>query len=103
MSVVTGVMLITHCVEDAQRGYDPFILINTWLDERGFGALIRVDDATGGSKHPQYHAFGAGFNYFHCRDEFVELITKQIEWDEPSNVVLILQPEDGRTEVYRPI
>lgn len=100
MSVVTGVMLLVSIGD----GTDHSIIdeIQAWLKARGRGQLAEISDYAGGSKHPQFEAFTAGINYFLEDAEFCEFVLSR-EWKYPENVVLILQPEDGPTRVFRPI
>jgi hypothetical protein len=99
MSAVTGILLLTS-LTDADR--EPLDNIQSWLAEHEGGQqLSEVADHTGGHKHPQYAAFGAGLNYFLQVDEFAEFVLKQ-DWRRPERVVLILQPEDGAASVLRP-
>lgn len=100
MSVVTGVVLCTSCVEDEEEVLDR---INAWLLEKGGGprwSLKLVSDDFGGGKHPQMSVYGGGFNYFY-EDDFAEFVIS-LPWQNPENVVLIMQPEDGSTKVFRP-
>lgn len=103
MSVVSGIVLCTSCCEIEANEDDPVILfekINAWLKERQFGNLKRVEDHFGGNKHPQMFVAGAGFNNF-PEDDFVSFFYS-LQWENPENVVLIIEPEEGATKVYRP-
>jgi len=96
MSVVTGVCLITSVVED-----DALIQsVNKWLDERRFGPLVNIAEHGGGTKHPQWKELSAGYNYFVEPAEFAEFVLA-LDWEQPENVVLITQPEEGHTSVWR--
>ena len=103
MSIVSGVVLCTSCVEFQSGDEDsPVVLfeeINKWLGSRG--RLTRVEDSFGGSKHPQMYVAGGGFNYF-PEDEFAAFVMA-LPWEEPENVVLIIEPENGATRVFRPV
>lgn len=77
-----------------------FDAMNMWLRQHGFGSLDQVENSLGGSKHPQFFAAGAGFNFFPA-DEF-EAFFLGLEWENPENAVLIMQPETGPTRVVRP-
>ncbi len=99
MSYVTGAMLICRAHEDKQ-----IAAIKQWLAEKtGFDdeQLAEVSDHAGGGKHPQFHAYCGGFNYFD-EDEFA-MFAMSREWEFPENVVLILQPEDGPTRTFTPM
>jgi hypothetical protein len=80
MSVVSGVTLQISVGEQSieqDDGSDVFLnitKINEWLGERHFGPLVSVEDHYGGSKHPQVAVFGAGYNHFMPRDEFIGLV-----------------------------
>jgi hypothetical protein len=106
MSVVSGITLLTGVSEDyieQEDGSDRWPLIeriNIWLDERNFSALTSVEDHYGGSKHPQLTVHGAGFNYF-PEDDFAAFVLS-LPWKQPENMLLIIQPEEGPTKVYRP-
>lgn len=103
MSVVSGVVLCTSCCEDEVSEDGPAILferINEWLASKGPFKINRVEDNFGGGKHPQMFVAGGGFNYF-PEDEFAEF-AMSLPWSNPENVVLIIEPEDGRTRVFRP-
>ncbi len=110
MSVVSGVVLICTVGEDGMdadpdEGGDPWKLreINNWLAENKVAGTGLEDqsEATAGGKHPQFYLFGAGFNYF-PENEFADFVMG-LQWDFPENVVLIIEPEDGATRVWRPV
>jgi hypothetical protein len=97
MSVVTGVVICTSCAEDIAI----FAGINHWLANNGGGwDLAMVDSHAGGRKRPQMHIAAGGFNYF-PNDVFLAWF-KTIGWEYPENVILIMNPEDGPTIVWRP-
>lgn len=99
MSVVTGIMLICSVAEENEP---PIAEVQAWLAERLNGQQLNdVSDHTGGSKHPQFLALGAGINYFLDDNEFAAFVLSR-EWRSPENVVLTMQPEDGETRVFRP-
>lgn len=98
MSVVTGIVVVCRVGdEDVLRG------LSDALVKRGWPAL-QIDDGDGfcGNKHPQLCIGGSGVNYFSSgREEFVQdFLTAP--WGQPWAAVLIMQPEDGATEVLRP-
>ncbi len=113
MSVITGFVLITSVsdgddwsegtTEDEYGNLPPgpnIRKINEWLDKNKFG---QIKDSAGdacGSRHPQISHFYAGYNHF-PEDDFVEFF-QTLAWECPENVVLLLNPEDGPTRVFRP-
>lgn len=98
MSVVTGVVLCTSCVESSVLLDE----IDRWLEARSFRALSRLDGAAGGSKHPQMWILGSGFNYFgSVRAKFITFVMGRA-WHAPDNVVLVIEVEDEKTTVHRP-
>lgn len=103
MSVVSGVVLCTSCGED-EAGEDGEVVlfekINKWLAEKGPFKLCRVESNFGGGKHPQMFVAGGGFNYF-PEDEFAAFVLG-LPWHNPESVVLVMQPEEGETRVFRP-
>lgn len=77
--------------------------MNGWLrDKKGAAGweLGLVSDHYAGGKHPQQYVAGGGFNYF-AEDEFATFVLG-LPWEHPENVVLVIQPEDGPTRVFRP-
>ena len=110
MSVVSGIVLCSSCCEEHGSGGEDampllFEQINEWLDSRADGARVwslkMVEDYFGGGKHPQMSVAGGGLNHFFCEEEFVDYVL-QLPWRNPENVVLIVEPEDGETHVFRP-
>jgi len=104
VSVVTSLTLICALVdgegdEDGAPS-DHIAFLNGWLKKRNFGPLVDVSSHSGGTKHPQTCTFHCGYNYF-PEDEFVQAVLSAL-WENPENVVLIMQPEDGATRVFRP-
>ena len=100
MSVVTGIVLCLS--SDDEPGDDkgsPMNMLNDWLKQRRFGALAQVDSCFGGEKHPQMAVFGGGYNHLPAA-EFAEFVMS-LPWIAPENVVLIMQPEDGGTQIRR--
>lgn len=108
MSVVTGVTLICSVIDghdEDESGNDvptPLIArLNDWLSQQKFGPLRAVQEGAGGNKHPQCCIYAAGYNYFgSCVNEFIGMVL-QADWICPQNVVLVMQPEEGETRVYR--
>lgn len=81
-----------------------FEQINKWLSDRSKGgtywSLTMVERYFGGSKNPQMSVAGGGFNYF-CEDQFADYVLG-LPWRNPENVILIINPEDGETRIFRP-
>lgn len=102
MSVVSGVTLQTSLSEKkADDEIPPQIArINAWLTSRGKGELCEVSGHYGGRKHPQVLVFGGGFSCLD-EDEFAKLVMAE-KWEEPENVVLLINPEDGPTQIFQP-
>lgn len=102
MSIVSGITLHVGVLDDHEDNAPVWNKINEFLASKDVRPLVRVDDHYGGSKHPQCAVYGAGYNYFSSvEDEFAAFIIS-LEWGDPENVVLIIQPENGPTKVYRP-
>jgi hypothetical protein len=113
MSRVTGVMILCSLMDEDADG--PIGEIKAWLAATDYGeaySLNQIDDHAGGHKHPQFAAFAGGFNFFDTHaapagdgrqgsEIFAEFVMTR-EWCYPENVVLIIQPEDGETKVWRP-
>ena len=108
MSVVSGITLQHGLIEeyalDSNENYERFDLvekINHWLDGRGHGPLVSVEDIYGGGKNPQIKVYGGGFNHF-PEEEFAAFVMS-LAWEDLENVVLLIHPEDGPTKVFRPV
>jgi hypothetical protein len=97
MSTVTGVILATHCVEDIGI----FAEIQEWLAENERLPLRFVENYCCTGKHPQMHILGGGYNYL-PGPPFAQFVMSR-KWKLPECVVLVMQPEDGETEVHRPM
>lgn len=105
MSIVSGVTLHMSAAEKSfeQDGKDVVHVvdkINGWLAEQHFGQLVSVEGHYGGNKHPQVLVYGGGYNYF-PEDEFAKFVLSLV-WDEPEEAVLLIQPDEGPTKIYRP-
>ena len=102
MSSVSAITLHTSCIEECTEDGKILIIdrINEWLRNANFAPLLSVEDAYGGSKHPQVLIYGAGFNYF-PETEFATFILS-LPWECPENVVLLINPEEGSTKIFRP-
>lgn len=101
MSIVSGVIVCCSCSEDD----DNLDKINAWLgaiDDARMGHMRRVERSFGGTKHPQMYVFGAGLNYFGSHvDKFVAFVLS-LTWEYRGNLLIIHQPEEGPTQVWRP-
>jgi len=93
MSVVTGIMLVTTDDETVEQ-------VQAWLEADDWGRLVDVSNHAGGSKHPEFSAWCAGFNFFD-NDEFVEFVMS-LDWRFPEDTVLIVSPQEGPIAVHRP-
>jgi len=102
MSYVSGVVLTVHVCEEADEDapLSQITAINAWLDEQGKGVLADLTSHMGGRKHPQIFVYGGGFNYLD-EEAFVSVVREQ-SWAHPDNVCLIINPEQGAVQVYRP-
>jgi hypothetical protein len=96
MSVVTGIMLLLGA---GDWDGEPLAEVQAWLAGKGF-RLRDTSEGAGGNKHPQFEAWAAGINYFLRVDEFAAF-TMSRPWSAPENVVLVIQPEDGASRVFR--
>jgi hypothetical protein len=94
-------MLMFSCVEKESEEdvYDNFQKLNGWLTSHHFGPLVQVEDQVGGSRYPQCIMACGGYNHF-LEDEFVAEF-RDLMWNYPENAVLVIQPEDGPTRVWR--
>ena len=105
MSVVTGIVVVVSvCEGDTDRTAEASVeRLNDWLSanyREEMRPLKLVADHFGGNKHPQLIAAGAGLNHLD-EDAFAEAFLA-MPWTDPENVLLIMQPEDGATRVFRP-
>lgn len=102
MSYVSGVLLMVSVCEDGPEDGIPVLVngLNQWLVTSGHAALADLTEHARVRKHPQCFMFGAGFNYF-PEDDFAAFVLAQ-PWELPENVVLLIQPEEGPTRVWRP-
>lgn len=97
MSVVTGVTI--HCKHENKVMKE----IVNWFIKNSFDPPNNVARTYSGTKHPQIVClFGGGYNYF--PDEKFLRFVKTLEnyWNNPENVVVIINPEEGGCKVYRP-
>lgn len=94
MSYVTGVVLVC-ALED-----EPIARLNQWLENQERAVLVDQSCISGGDKHPQCAIYTAGYNYF-PEDEFAAVFLGA-GWEYPANAVLIMQPEQGATRIFRP-
>jgi len=105
VSVVSGVVLCASIAEDCSGPSGQLVLferIQEWLVEHAgpFQQLNSVEDSFGGSKHPQMFVAGGGFNHF-PEDDFAAFVLS-LPWQNPENVVLVIDPEEGAPRVFRP-
>ncbi len=105
MSVVSGIVLCASvCEENGTAGEFGMPLlfqqIDSWLQTRmSHWRLTMIEGHFRGGKHPQMYVAGAGLNYF-PEDEFADFVLS-LPWERPENLVLLIQPEDGATRVFR--
>lgn len=104
MSVVSGVTLLCSLEGCGQKweenGSRILARLNLYLEANGFASRFEeLSDHYGGGRHPQQFVFGAGINYFD-EDGFANY-AMSLPWESPENVVLVIQPEDGPTRVWR--
>ncbi len=105
MSVVSGVTLQISCAEEfieQKSGPDVIPLVdevNAWLAAKNFKPLTSLEDHYGGNKHPQVLVYGAGYNYF-CEEDFAQFVMA-LRWNAPECVVLLINPEEGPTKIFR--
>lgn len=98
MSFVTGIMLLLGASDWDEP---PIAEVQQWLSDRGWPQLKDVSGEGAGSKHPQFEAWCAGFNYFRDKDEFIEFVRSR-QWLEPDEVILIINPENDPMSIHRP-
>lgn len=107
MSRVTSIILTVSAaepgfdVEDQEFFTDKIDEINSFIRSHDLRNLNFLTPSMRTGKDPQTMTFGGGYNHFPDK-KFLEFIEK-FEWTCPENVVLVLQPEDGRTIVWRPM
>lgn len=103
MSSVSGVLLQVDCIDDREDNVETWRRVDDWLlrhDSGPFGPLLDVTDGLIGQKHPQTYVCGSGYNYF-PEEDFAAFVVA-LPWARPGNVVLVINPEDGPTKVFRP-
>lgn len=99
MSVVSGVTLICALSEsDDEDGRDLLTWLQTYNDNRIH--FREISDTYGGNKHPQHFVLAAGINYLD-EDSFAAFVLRR-SWRHPENVIVVIQPEDGATRIWRP-
>lgn len=62
--------------------------------------FVLVSGLYGGDKFAQCQTYGVAINGL--PSGFVDAVLKGIAWENPANVVIVLQPDEGATEVHRP-
>jgi hypothetical protein len=102
MSYVSGVTLCTSCSEedDDDGNSVTWSEVNSWLVDRHFAPLARVEDSASGTKHPQLCIGIGGYNGFPC-DEFAVFVML-IKWHSPRQVVLTMVTENDSVCVWVP-
>lgn len=106
MSYVSGVVLQVDLADDreADSGNSPiWKSIDEWLNGHESGPFRPLRDVTDGlvlHKHPQTYVCGGGYNYF--PDEEFAAFVMALPWENPDNVVLLINPEEGPTMVFTP-
>lgn len=70
------------------------------LAQESRATFKQVDQGFGGDKHPQAHVFGSAINYLQL-EEFVRDVLA-LPWEYPEGLVIVVQPDQGATQVYRP-
>jgi hypothetical protein len=101
VSVVTGFVLCCGSSED-----DCIARVRDWFRRRSRDLRdlpLDVASHAGGDKHPQMAILAAGINHFEWLHTEVAAFVLSLPWECPENVVLVLQPESGRTQIYRPL
>lgn len=108
MSVVSGVTLICRLGETGNEDPNVYdndgdllrIKLNDLLKKLDRNCeFTELSEQYGGNKHPQHLIFGAGINFLD-EDRFIEAVMNW-KWKDPTNMILIVQPEDGPTRVFR--
>lgn len=107
MSVVSGIMIMADLGEDSEIVVGPpflFERLNDWIERAGHGRPLRlIDNLAGGNKHPQFYAAAAGINRFAWHEDAFAAFALSLAWEFPENLVIVIQPENGPTRVYRPL
>jgi hypothetical protein len=99
MSMVSGVTFICSLSEDEDK---VLLHLNESLKKHHCDCDFReLAEHYGGNKHPQCLTLGAGINYLPEFD-FAKYVLCHYAWESPERVILVIQPEDGPTRVYRP-
>lgn len=107
MSVVTGIVICASVMEDEHVNPDGGRVIHwirdasQWISDNWLvgAGLVQLDDQMSCGKHPQMIVAGGGYNYF-LNDEFLTFL-KAYPWKEPSEVVIVFNPEEGPISVVR--
>ena len=89
MSKVSGVTLLVSC-SDEDTGNELALSL---------GLRGGVEEHYGGTKHPQQMIYGAGINY--ADEDEIAARVGATTWEYKSNVVLVIDPEQGSTRVWR--
>jgi hypothetical protein len=75
----------------------PFKEINDWLGPRG--SLNMLHDC--GGRRSLMFCGGAGFKNPFPVEKFVAFVLG-LRWEYPENVLIVVQPEEGPTQTFRP-
>lgn len=103
MSAVTNVVLCTSVVEapgDSSKLGPNWDRVQAWLVERMFDRLSIIEEAMASTKAAEMLVGAKVYNHFPY-EEFITFV-RALPWEEPSNVVLVVQPQEGETLVFRP-
>ncbi len=102
MSRVSGIVLMISAGEEVEEGVRPAAVrsLDDWCAGNGCLPLVDVTDMTPRGKHPQVLIYGGGYNNLD-EEAFAAAFMAQA-WECPENAVLIINPEEGPAEVYRP-
>lgn len=100
MSVVSGITLIVSICEEQRISFDDFLTKAACLKLPEFRD---ISDEAAGPKHPQFMIYCLGINYLPQETEQALILAfLESEWQCPENAILVIQPEDGETSIYRP-
>jgi hypothetical protein len=101
MSFCISVVLCMSSAEQSDDGnYALGERVNEWLEQHDVAAMLDVSHSFGGYQSPDMIVMGGGFGYF-PDEEFADFVLA-LPWENPGRVVLIIQPDQGETRVFRP-
>lgn len=98
MGRVTGVVLVTSCIESTTILSE----INAWLIERLFPGLRRVEESMCTGKHPRLYVSGGALNYFDGHVAAFTSLVASRPWLWPESVVLLIHGEEQEISITRP-